>query len=204
VDDHEEGYYRWLRERTTTEIIRQATAAGIATMIHSGPVPGYPPGYRDPDWGGTETGFRAVVEVRADALAATASSLLPSGLEFSWGEIDTARAGAERPGAPHTHVYPWEEVFAAEPTAGERPAPGRGGLTLTAVAFAGDSHIWVSEPLPATCAQVTIGGYDNETHPLDQTMIQGQDGPGRDAVWLETTLRRTWPTGTTIAVAAAG
>jgi hypothetical protein len=193
VDEH---LRRWLlerqRERAADEIPQRAAEAG---MIPGGPVPGYPPGYRDPDWDGTEEGFQVVVQARADALATTMSAFLPDNLEFACatGILQRIFGGdPEQPGPPYAHVY--------DPTAADRPADRQTvtapePMTLAAAAADGDSHVWLSDPLPATCDQVTIG---SEAHHLDQSMIRSHDGPGRHAVWLETTLRRPWPFGTEV------
>jgi hypothetical protein len=121
----EENYYRWLRVRTTTEVIRQAAR------------------------------FVAAEEERA----------------------------------------------VAAPPSTPPPTPPDSG-TLAAAAHPGDSHIWVTELLPLTCEQVTISGLNSETHHadsekhrLDLSMARAHDGPARHAVWLETTLRRTWQVG---------
>lgn len=163
-------YYRRLRVRMTYEVMGQALAAGVVTFSGA-PVPGYPPGYQDPDWDGTTEGFQTVIDARSAALADSMSGVLSPSMAFAWDEAPPAVTPATRP------------------------------VTLAAAAIAGDSHIWVTELLPAACGHVMIGDdILGERHLLDLSMIRSHDGPGRHAVWLETTLSQPWPTGTRITV----
>lgn len=171
-------------------------------------IPGYPPGHRD--------------------LASYMNDLLPGPLGTSWqcapyalpGEETISRPADQAPArttlatdvirmAAMTGVPvvrdPGRDPRADLPrqffTVGEgQPAaapPGQSTM-LAASAARGDSHIWLNTIPPPVCELMTIGVEDGETHRLDLSMAWSHDGPGRHAVWLETTLRGTWPTGTEV------
>jgi hypothetical protein len=156
-----------------------------------------------------------VVAARIDALTASASSALAAELDAAAGAVIAELAflshllvdDPEQPARPYTHVYHpahqerTAECAPPEPAAREQPPPGwHTPDTLAATAHIGDSHIWVTAPLPAACRLVTIGAFDCETHRLDQGMHRAHDA-GRHAVWLETPLRGSWPAGSKVTAA---